>query len=172
MKRAVNLNQEIEQQVHVNLHTLQAYAEKYFRSKKTTAWHYEATELKGPLLHRFEGQTELSAKAVGMFRAIMVYAKMSPQERKKIQQSDLDSIFDSAFEKNKVLKEELYCQLIKQLTFCPDMKMETRIWELLWLLTGVLIPGKVLFQHVILFLRSSSNPTALECYSRIQKIQK
>ena len=52
------------------------------------------------------------------------------------------------------------------------MKIETRIWELLWLLTGVLVPGKVLFYHVTLFLRSSSNPTALECYNRIQKIQK
>jgi len=70
------------------------------------------------------------------------------------------------------LKEELYCQLIKQLTFCKDIKIETRIWELLWLLTGVLVPGKVLFHHVTLFLRSSSNPAALECYNRIQKIQK
>jgi len=100
MKRAVNLNQEIEPQQHVNLHTLQSYAEKYFRSKKTTAWHYEPTEIKGPLLHRFDGQNELSEKAVRMFRSIMVYAKMTPQDRKKIQQSHLDSIFDYAFEKN------------------------------------------------------------------------
>ena len=100
MKRAVNLNQEIEQQPHVNLHTLETYAQKYFRSKKSTAWHYESTEIKGPLLHRFDGQAELSAKAVAMFRLIMIYAKMTPQERKKIQQSDLDSIFDYAFEKN------------------------------------------------------------------------
>ena len=100
MKRAVNLNQEIEPQIHVNLHTLEAYADKYFRSKKSTAWHYEATEIKGPLLHRFDGQAELSAKAIQMFRALTVYSKMTPQERKKIQQSDLDSIFDYAFEKN------------------------------------------------------------------------
>jgi hypothetical protein len=106
MKRAVGLNQEIEPQVHVNLHTLEAYAEKYFRSKKTTAWHYEATEIKGPLLHRFEGQAELTAKAIQMFRAIMNYAKMTPQERKKIQQSDLDSIFDYAYEKNVSSKKE------------------------------------------------------------------
>ncbi|CAF1669087.1 unnamed protein product, partial [Adineta ricciae] len=172
MKRAVNLNQEYEPQTHVNLHTLQAYAEKYFRSKKITAWQYESSEIKGPLLHRFEGQTELSHKAVQMFKAIMAYANMSSPERKKIQQSHLDSIFDYAFEKNRALKEELYCQLIKQLTFCQDMRIEARIWELLWLLTGVLVPGKVLFHHVALFLRSSSNPTALECYNRIQKIQK
>ena len=100
MKRAVNLNQEIEQQTHINLHTLQAYAEKYFRSKKSTAWQYEASEIKGPLLHRFDGQTELSHKAVQMFRAIMTYAKMTPQDRKKIQQSQLDSIYDYAVEKN------------------------------------------------------------------------
>src|SRR5271170_6896364 len=100
MKRAVNLNQEIEQQVHVNLHTLEDYAVKYFRSKKTTAWHYESTDIKGPLLHRFDGQAELAAKAVQMFRSIMTYARKTPQERKKIQQGDLDSIFDYAFEKN------------------------------------------------------------------------
>ncbi|CAF1217575.1 unnamed protein product [Rotaria magnacalcarata] len=172
MKRAVDLNQDIEPQDHINLHTLEAYAQKYFRSRKTTAWYYEATDIKGPLLHRFDGQVELSAKAVSMFRAIMAYAMMTPVERKKIVQSDLDSIFDYAFEKNRALKEELYCQLVKQLTFCPDLKIETRIWELLWLLTGVLVPGKILFHHVTLFLRSSSNPVALECYNRIQKIQR
>lgn len=100
MKRAVNLHQEIEPQVHVNLHTLEAYAAKYFRSKKSTAWHYEPTEIKGPLLHRFDGQKDLSSKAIQMFRMIMNYTKMTPQDRKKIQQKDLDSIFDYAFEKN------------------------------------------------------------------------
>jgi hypothetical protein len=100
MKRAVSLNQEFEPQTHYNIHTLQAFAEKYFRSKKTTTWNYQATEIKGPLLHRFDGQADLSAKAVSMFRALMVYARMPPQQRKKIQQSDLDSIFDYAFEKN------------------------------------------------------------------------
>jgi len=111
MKRAVNLNQEIEPQIHINLHTLEAYAQKYFRSKKSTAWQYESTEIKGPLLHRFDGQPELSSKAVSMFRAIMVYTKMTPQERKKIQQSDLDSIFDYAFEKNVSQQKE-------RLNFC------------------------------------------------------
>ena len=100
MKRAVNLTHEIEPPTHVNLHTLESFAQKYFRSKKNTAWYYEATEIKGPLLARFDGQAELSAKAVSMFRATMAYAHMSPQQRKKIQQSDLDSIFDYAFEKN------------------------------------------------------------------------
>lgn len=172
MKRAVNLTQEIEPVDHISLHTLEGFAQKYFRSAKNTAWYYEATDIKGPLLSRFDGQTELSAKAVSMFRAIMAYARMSTQQRKKIQQSDLDSIFDYAFEKNKALKEELYCQMIKQLTFCKDTRIEARLWELLWLLTGVLAPGKVLLQHVTLFLRSGSNPTALECYQRLQKILK
>lgn len=85
---------------HINLHTLEGFAAKYFRSKKNTTWNYEANEIKGPLLSRFDGQPELSAKAVSMFRAIMAYGRMSPQQRKKIQQSDLDSIFDYAFEKN------------------------------------------------------------------------
>ena len=100
MRRAVRLDEVIEPQAHINLYTLQAFAEKYFRSKKSTAWQYEPTEIKGPLLHRFEGQPDLSAKAVSMFRAIMTYTKMTPQERKKIQQNDLDSIFDYALEKN------------------------------------------------------------------------
>jgi len=100
MKRPRDLMDVADPQAHVNLHTLEAYAAKYFRSKKNTAWRYESSEIKAPLLHRFEGQAELSAKAVQMFRALMAYAKMSQQERKKIQQNDLDSIFDYAFEKN------------------------------------------------------------------------
>lgn len=111
MKRAVNLTQEIEPVDHISLHTLEGFAQKYFRSAKNTAWYYEATDIKGPLLSRFDGQTELSAKAVSMFRAIMAYARMSTQQRKKIQQSDLDSIFDYAFEKN-VRNETKLCREI------------------------------------------------------------
>ena len=100
MKRARELNSEIEQPQYINFHTLEQYAEKYFRSKKSTAWNYESTDIRGPLLHRFEGQPELSSKAMAMFKAIMTYARMTAQQRKKIQQSDIDSIFDYAFEKN------------------------------------------------------------------------
>ncbi|CAF1043310.1 unnamed protein product, partial [Didymodactylos carnosus] len=198
IKRAHNISNDIEQQQHYNIHTLKDYAEKFFqyisnplnrdlidnnflyfyRSTKMTVWQYERDDIKEGLLRNLEKKPELQEKAVQMFQAVQQYARMSPQDRKNIQQSDIDSIFDVAFEKAvriktfKMLKEELYCQLIKQLTYCPDIKIETRIWELLWLLTGCLVPDKVLLQHVQLFLRSSSNLAALECYNRIQKILK
>ena len=71
--------------------------------------------------------------------------------------------------KKETLKDEVYCQLLKQLTNNRNTASEERGWELLWLVTGCFSPSASLQKEVNLFLRSRRNQFAPDCAMRLQK---
>lgn len=79
-----------------------------------------------------------------------------------------DNIFEPPL-KNEILKDEIYCQIIKQLTDNRNKISEERGWELLWLATGCFAPSASLQKEVTLFLRTRRNQFAPDCAIRLQK---
>ncbi|CAI9727339.1 myosin-VIIa-like isoform X1 [Octopus vulgaris] len=79
-----------------------------------------------------------------------------------------DEIFKIAL-KVEILRDEVYCQIIKQLTDNKNRLGEERGWELMWLATGCYAPSNVLLKELTLFLRSHINPLAHDCLQRLQK---
>nr|VZI01217.1 unnamed protein product [Spirometra erinaceieuropaei] len=77
-----------------------------------------------------------------------------------------DLLFGSALN-CPLLRDELFMQLMNQLTKNPNRQSEDRGWELLWLASGVMIPSDRLLNKLICFLHRSSHTMAPQCYIRL-----
>ncbi len=83
-----------------------------------------------------------------------------------------DQIFERAL-KEELLRDEVYCQIMKQLTDNRSRIGEERGWELMWLVTGLFAPSENLFKETIQFLRSRQrHQIAMDCINRMQKTKK
>lgn len=88
-----------------------------------------------------------------------------PRGKTKI---NTDLIFEPA-QKNEMLRDEVYCQIMKQLTDNRIQISEERGWELMWLATGVMLPTPALLKELLEFLKTRNNDLAVESLSRLQK---
>lgn len=88
-----------------------------------------------------------------------------PRGKTKI---NTDLIFEPA-QKNEMLRDEVYCQIMKQLTDNRIQISEERGWELMWLATGVMLPSPALLKELLEFLRTRNNDLAVESLNRLQK---
>ncbi|KAL7878288.1 hypothetical protein AOLI_G00092620 [Acnodon oligacanthus] len=100
---------------------------------------------------------------------MMKYMGDYPSKRTRSVNELTDQIFEGAL-KAEPLKDEIYCQILKQLTENHVKYSEEKGWELLWLCTGLFPPSNVLLPHVQRFLQSKKHhPLALDCMQRLQK---
>ncbi|KAK2149592.1 hypothetical protein LSH36_445g01001 [Paralvinella palmiformis] len=67
-----------------------------------------------------------------------------------------------------LLKDEIYCQITKQLTDNCNRLSEEHGWELVWLATGCFAPSMSLLKEVTLFLNSRKNLIAHDCLSQLR----
>ncbi|XP_062521649.1 myosin-VIIa-like [Corticium candelabrum] len=169
-------------------HTLEEYAKQYFRPipKPTLSrtlskgsfkrkdlglpWSYTKDPIKSPILKKFTGKTEISSKAVASFLAIMKYMGDYPSKRVRQSTELTDAILEHALQ-HEALKDEVYCQIIKQLTDNKIKMSEERGWELLWLATGSFACSSVLQKEVNMFFRSKAarQPLAADCQTRLAR---
>ncbi|KAG5837074.1 hypothetical protein ANANG_G00235400 [Anguilla anguilla] len=92
-----------------------------------------------------------------------------PSKRTRTVNELTDQIFEGAL-KAEPLKDEIFCQILKQLTDNHIKYSEEKGWELLWLCTGLFPPSNVLLPHVQRFLQSKKHhPLAPDCMQRLQK---
>nr|CAD7412222.1 unnamed protein product [Timema cristinae] len=136
------------------LHTLEKYAAQNFRSnqrlsvsrghtltsaRRTSAselWKHTREPLRQPLLQKLLIHQELAEDACHAFSAILKYMGDLPTRRSRGGVEYTDIIFRVAL-KNDMLRDEIYCQIMKQLTDNRNRLSEERGWELMWLATGL-----------------------------------
>ena len=126
--------------------------------------------MKQPLLKKICMSEELAVKGVNMYVNILKYMGDYPSKKMRCSTELTDAIFEHPLA-NEALRDECYCQLIKQLTDNKSRTSEERGWELFWLASGVFACTPTLLKEVNTFLRikSSRQPLASECQNRLAK---
>ncbi|NXT00235.1 MYO7A protein, partial [Jacana jacana] len=176
----------------VKPYTLEEFSYDYFRPPpkhtlsrvmitksrgKDKLWCYTREPIKQPLLKKILGSEELSQEACMAFidilplpgGALLKYMGDYPSKRTRSVNELTDQIFEGAL-KAEPLKDEIYCQTLKQLTDNHIKYSEEKGWELLWLCTGLFPPSNILLPHVQRFLQSRKHhPLAADCIQRLQK---
>ncbi|KAH7727939.1 hypothetical protein AAVH_04183 [Aphelenchoides avenae] len=159
-------------------HSLEHFAVDNFRSadlysdgrRPHDLCRYSREPLRLPLLKKLEGRDEPNAESITSYLAIMKYMGDHPSQRPRMPVELTDIIFKAPL-KYEVLRDETYCQIMKQLTDNPNPMSEQRGWELLWLCLGLFPPSKGLSKDVHQFLRSRILiPLVGDCLARLQRV--
>ncbi|XP_078472873.1 unconventional myosin-VIIa isoform X2 [Lampetra planeri] len=150
-------------------YTLEEFAQGHFRPlpqgtvkqvvevrgrRKDRLWACSREPLLQPLLHSVIGD-HVAKDACNAFIAILKYMGDFPMRQATSDPgTDLtDQVFRPAL-KNACMQDEIYCQILKQLTDNKQGYSEEKGWELLWLCLGLFPPGAALAPHVQEFLKS------------------
>lgn len=173
----------------MKLYTLSHYAEEHFRagrrltvaknsiltaarrSSREELWKYTNEPIFQPLLQKLLSNDEAGKAACNMFTSILKYMGDLPAPKAKFSNEYTDEIFTNPL-KMDLLQDELYCQLMRQLTFNRLSLSEERGWELMYLATGLFVPSAVLLTELQKFLKSRTHPFAEPCLRRLQRTQK
>ncbi|XP_054934667.1 unconventional myosin-VIIb isoform X1 [Physeter macrocephalus] len=174
-----------EEQPEEKLHTLEEFSYEFFRvpEKETVSraalplarprgrlWAHSAEPLRQPLLRRVHADAELRDVACRIFIAILRYMGDYPSRKAWTSLELTDQIFSAALQQA-ALQDEVYCQILKQLTHNTERHSEERGWQLLWLCTGLFPPGTALLPHAQKFIDTRRRKVlAPDCSRRIQRV--
>ncbi|XP_063162991.1 unconventional myosin-VIIb isoform X2 [Candoia aspera] len=188
-RRLVSLNSQAEEPEEENAkvkpYTLEEFSYDHFRVPEKESiskavlpksqgqshlWAHSRQPLKKPLLKKVCCNPDLWDFACQTFIAIMKYMGDYPSKQERSPVELTDQIFLVAIQED-ILHDEVYCQILKQLTENHNRYSLNSGWQLLWLCTGLFPPTKSLLKHVQKFIETRPKENlALECRHRIQRV--
>uniref|UniRef100_A0A8C7UHB9 Myosin VIIAa n=1 Tax=Oncorhynchus mykiss TaxID=8022 RepID=A0A8C7UHB9_ONCMY len=158
----------------VKPYTLEEFNTRSYACMQASMWSCTREPIKQPLLKKVLSHEDLSQDACMVFIDILYWLTQTymgdyPSKRTRSVNELTDQIFEGAL-KAEPLKDEIFCQILKQLTDNHVKYSEEKGWELLWLCTGLFPPSNMLLPHVQRFLQSRKHhPLAQDCMTRLQK---
>ncbi|XP_033838555.1 unconventional myosin-VIIa-like [Periophthalmus magnuspinnatus] len=138
------------------------------RGIKEKLWVSSREPLKQPLLRSLVRNSDLSYLACNAFTAILKYMGDYPIKQKRSPIELTDQIFGPATQ-HEALQDEIYCQIMKQMTSNNNRLSMSRGWQLMWLCTGLFAPSSSLMVYTKRFLESRpTDPLSPVCQHRLQ----
>ncbi|KAJ8356986.1 hypothetical protein SKAU_G00197800 [Synaphobranchus kaupii] len=156
--------------------SLKEFSLEYFRQPskerqglpRERLWACSREPLKQPLLNSLVGNSELSQQACLSFIAILKYMGDYPIKHMRDRMELTDQIFGPATQ-HEELRDEIYCQIMKQMSSNTNRLSLENGWQLMWLCCGLFRPSQALLRHTQRFLESRPRePLASDCLQRLQ----
>ncbi|XP_061098661.1 unconventional myosin-VIIb-like [Conger conger] len=156
--------------------SLKEFSFEYFRQpnrdrqavSRERLWACSREPLKQPLLNSLVGNAELSQLACLSFTAILKYMGDYPIKHIRSALELTDQIFGPATE-HEELRDEIYCQIMRQMTSNNNRLSLENGWQLMWMCCGLFRPSSTLLRHTQRFLESRPRePLASDCLQRLQ----
>ncbi|KAM8784457.1 myosin XVB [Rhynchonycteris naso] len=161
-------------------YSMQEFALKYFRKPQTlldqtgrgtkkamaSLLQYTKVPIQESLISLSD--EDISRQAVESFQVLMQFMGDQLKPRDKDEMDLLYELLKLCREKD--LRDEIYCQVIKQVTGHPRPELCTRGWGFLSLLTGFFPPSTTLMPYMTKFLQDSerSQELARSCQEHLQ----
>uniref|UniRef100_A0A671SVM8 Unconventional myosin-VIIa-like n=1 Tax=Sinocyclocheilus anshuiensis TaxID=1608454 RepID=A0A671SVM8_9TELE len=124
-------------------------------------WANSREPIRQPLLKRLVGNPDLSPLACQYMGDYPTRQVQSPLEL-------TDQIFGPPAE-NEEFRDEIYCQIMKQMTSNNNRYSVEQGWQLLWLCCGLFPPSNSLVKHAQRFIETRKRePLATNCLQRLQ----
>jgi myosin-7 len=165
---------------NVEKYTIDEFAVEHFRlilgrqskGKTKNPWAHDQSAITSALLKKVAGNKTLNAKAVEMYHSIMRYMGDSVRTTARFSSDFSDAIIEHALQHD-ALRDEVYCQLMKQLTDTESRQAEERGWELFWLCAGCFTCSSTLLPEIKKFMAYYGQTSCLAgtCLTRLAKIQ-
>ncbi|KAM9323016.1 unconventional myosin-VIIa-like [Pholidichthys leucotaenia] len=139
-------------------------------ASKEKLWLSSKEPIKQPLLKSLVRNSELNNLACSAFIAILKYMGDYPIKHVRSPVELTDQIFGPATQ-HKALRDEIYCQIMRQMTNNINRLSMERGWQLMYLCTGLFPPSDLLMRHAQRFLESRPrDPLSSFCVQRLQQI--
>uniref|UniRef100_A0A8D3D1Y2 Myosin VIIBb n=1 Tax=Scophthalmus maximus TaxID=52904 RepID=A0A8D3D1Y2_SCOMX len=130
-------------------------------------WACSREPLKQPLMKSLVRNSDLSYLACNLL-PILKYMGDYPVKHVRSSVELTDQIFGPATQ-HEALKDEIYCQIMRQMTSNNNRLSIDRGWQLMWLCSGLFPPSHNLLRHTQCFLESRPrDPLAAVCLQRLQ----
>ncbi|XP_071159111.1 myosin-VIIa-like isoform X2 [Mytilus edulis] len=168
-------------------HTLEAYSKVHFRptndntvtkvlkqvsfrkEKSATPWQFSKDPIKKPLLRKTAFKEELRSTSCRCFLSIQQYMGDAINKDRLAESDIVNNYIINPAIRSRHIREEVYCQLIKQLTNNPDKGSTEKGFKLLYFLTSTVSPSYELTQHCEAFLRGNKHKLAKICLDSLRR---
>ncbi|XP_061696486.1 unconventional myosin-VIIa-like isoform X2 [Syngnathoides biaculeatus] len=138
---------------------------------KERLWVNSKELLKQPLMKDLVRNSDLNYLACNAFTAILKYMGDYPIKQIRSPIELTDQIFGPATQ-HRLLQDEIYCQIMRQMTNNGNRSSMERGWQLMWLCSGLFPPSQNLMKHAQRFLESRPRePLAAGCLQRLQQMR-
>uniref|UniRef100_A0A3B4EZ56 Unconventional myosin-VIIa-like n=1 Tax=Pundamilia nyererei TaxID=303518 RepID=A0A3B4EZ56_9CICH len=152
-----------------NFRSVSGGRQGYKGGNREKLWVISREPLKQPLLKVLVNNSELSNLACSPL-PILKYMGDYPIKHVRSPVELTDQIFGPAT-KHEELRDEIYCQIMRQMTANSNSLSMERGWQLMWLCSGLFPPSWDLLKHTQCFLESRPRyPLAALCLERLQEI--